>query len=459
MIAPDKAAEDKTQMLFSTFFNKKASAVRPTSLNWKNLVKCLSHRSVRKEKDGRMFAPAIFEGKRSNATFIAASGLCLDFDHGQPDVAKVLEMFPDTVAAYYSTHSHTPEAPHFRVVLPLSRPVDAEEHFQLVRGIKSMLPLELMECLDASCFDRARAHYLPSCPPDQKHHAFTGHRDGDPLDVERFMRMGAAVGTGEATAQIKQVPALLRIYEYIDHSTGEVVNLTHWAARNPAFDIVAAVGDQYRRGNIKDGKQHIRCPFEDQHTDQDVDTATFVANASPEYPGWVAHCCHAHCVDRDRLEYLLAMLEGGWIGVGQLRTAQTEPQPTPETKRPPYVNYRAQEFVAELVRQPLDPEEFRIHLHLMHAACAVHDGTLPDDSWIIARILGIPEGQWLERFRPLFIRSGWLIAEGGRIFNPTTKREYRAAQDALMRKIAGGIAGGLIAQANRRDREAPGKDT
>ena len=71
MIAPDKAAEDKTQMLFSTFFNKKASAVRPTSLNWKNLVKCLSHRSVRKEKDGRMFAPAIFEGKRSNATFIA----------------------------------------------------------------------------------------------------------------------------------------------------------------------------------------------------------------------------------------------------------------------------------------------------------------------------------------------------------------------------------------------------
>jgi hypothetical protein len=56
-----------------------------------------------------------------------------------------------------------------------------------------------------------------------------------------------------------------------------------------------------------------------------------------------------------------------------------------------------------------------------------------DDDWIIHRILGIADSRWLE-VKPIFIRSGWLVVEGGRLFNPLTRRKYLAAQSALSEK-------------------------
>ena len=43
-------------------------------------------------------------------------------------------------------------------------------------------------------------------------------------------------------------------------------------------------------------------------TDQDDDTATFAANASPpEFAAFDVHCCHAHCAGRDRLVFKRAV--------------------------------------------------------------------------------------------------------------------------------------------------------
>lgn len=472
----------------STFVSKGVSKAYQRDMSFEEIVKLLTVRDVRAKKDGKLFAPATFSGSRSDKNFVKASGVCFDFDAGQPTIERVLKMIPGTLAVWYSTHSHgwtskvkkvdgvpvpadttyTPNNPRFRVVVPLSRSVNAEEHALLVMGIKSIIPSELMECLDLTCFEKARSHYLPSCLPGHESHAFSGHQDGEPLDVEHFIGLGAAVSP-VVVAEFKPVLATAQVgvqhlepanlgYEYADPKTGEVVNLADWAAQNPGFDIMGAVHPKYRRGGIKDGKQKVVCPFADQHTDQADDFATFAANASPpEYPSWTVHCCHAHCADRDRLEFLYAMLELGWITVDQLGAEGPEPV---ELKRPSYMNYRAQEIVAELVRQPLDPEEFRVHLHLMHAACAVHDGTLPDDSWTISRILGIPETQWLERFRPTLTRSGWQIAEGGRLYNSITRREYLASQSALMKQTAGGTDGGKKSQENRRKlRDAFNKGT
>jgi hypothetical protein len=62
---------------------------------------------VRPLKDGKLFSPVAFNGNRGNNNFISASGICLDFDHGQPTIEGVLALFPNTLAAYYSTHSHS----------------------------------------------------------------------------------------------------------------------------------------------------------------------------------------------------------------------------------------------------------------------------------------------------------------------------------------------------------------
>jgi len=456
---------DTFKMQFSTFPHLRDSTATPLVLSKTEFIDLMAARHIRPGKDGKLFAPAVFKGSRSNDNFISADGICLDFDHGQPTIDKVLELFLGTQAAYYSTHSHTSEKPRFRVVIPLERSVNAEEHGWLVKGIKSIISSELMECLDTGCFDRARAHYLPSCPEENEKCAFTGHQDGDPLNVKYFIRLGkkaasATLTGGKITSMfstdaIQSAPgsAALRIYDYTISTNGEIINLADWAAQNPAFDLINAIDKQYWRGSAKDGKQHIVCPFEDQHTEQGDDKATFVANASPpQYTSFVVHCCHTHCVGRDRLEFIQAMLKKGWLSADLLNAPAVQPQ-VKEMKRPPYINYRAQEIAAQLVKQPLHAEEFQYHLHLMHVACTAYDGTLPDDAWIISRILGIDEDQWL-KVKPTLVRSGWLVVEGNRIFNPITKREYHISQKELAQKIAGGKTGGLITQQRKREREA-----
>jgi hypothetical protein len=331
------------------------------------------------------------------------------------------------------------------VVIPFTRPVDADENAQLVEGFKSIIPSRLVGCLDATCFEVTRAFYLPSCPPECEPHAFAGNQDGAPLDVDHFLKLWAAVASAKATMKKEPAATPTRTFEFADRSTGEVHDLTSWAVQNPTFDLVGALDPQYYRGSLKDGKQHFTCPFEDQHTDQAPDTATFVANASlPQFAAWDIHCCHAHCVDRDRLEFLQVMLEKGWIAVGHLHTADPESTAPPvvELRRPSFVNYCFQEVATELNQKPLQHDEFRIFLHLMHIALVAHDGALLDDEWAIHRGLGISAAEW-GTFRTTLIRSGWLVECEGRLVNQITKREYDKSQSALMGKIAGGRKGGL----------------
>jgi hypothetical protein len=430
---------------FTGFRNRYSSEALPFSVTSAQFVDRFTKHDCRESKDGKMFSPALFNGSRSNNNFISASGICFDLDHWQPAVEDVLRLFPDTLSAYYSTHSNTQYAPKFRIVLPLSRTVDAVEHAKLVAGIKSIIPPELMECLDTSCFDRARAHYLPSCPPEQQAHAFSGFRNGKLLDADYFIRRGESILSAPADVlpEIQPEPAQ-SAFEYVDPVSGEVTDLVVWAASNPAFDVVSAIDRQYLRGKPVDGKQHISCPFEDQHTDTSSDLATFAVNASGQHESWMIHCMHSHCVDLDRLEFLLKMLQSGWIPADKL----TQDAPELALKHPPYMNYPAREVVEGLQLNPLQPDEFRILLHLMHTSWAAQDGTLPDDDWTLHRSLGISEAEWTE-YRNILTRSGWLNVDGSRLFSPLAKREYFKAQAALMAKSAGGRSGGKVTQSKR----------
>ncbi|NJD36710.1 MAG: AAA family ATPase [Geobacter sp.] len=143
---------------------------------------------VRSSKDGPLFAPALFSGSRGNKNFTSASGLCLDFDHGDVDPAEITAAFPNVMMAVYSTHRHTATAPRFRVVMPLCRVVQAGEQDLAGKGLLHSLPERLQSFADVSAVERARAHYLPSCPPGQDPVMLI--QDGDPLDVDQLMQIG-----------------------------------------------------------------------------------------------------------------------------------------------------------------------------------------------------------------------------------------------------------------------------
>lgn len=72
------------------------------------------------------------------------------------------------------------------------------------------------------------------------------------------------------------------------------------------------------RGDV-DGKLHIECPFEAEHT-SNADGGTFVRNAGDRQkapkdltPGFVIYCSHNACDGRDRLEFIEEMLETGLL--------------------------------------------------------------------------------------------------------------------------------------------------
>ena len=453
---------DEYEIAISTFTNKFASIAKTIRLTVLLFLALFGKHEVRQQKEGKMFAPAVFNGSRSNDNFISASALCMDFDHGQPRVEQVLDLFPATLVVFYSTFSHcfrsteknrdglkvpadltyTRENPRFRVVIPFSRPIDAREHALLVAGVRSLIPDDLMDCLDTTCFEKSRSHYLPSCPPELASYAFSGVQDGELLNVERFIAHGSELEMSVLNKPAKKKPSKTESAVPLSNAADstDISELATWAARNPDFDFVSALDIRYRRGEIRNGKQHIMCPFESDHTDQSPDFATFIANASPpEHNSWDIHCCHAHCVERDRLEFIAEMLKLNWISL------DISAMPL---RRPPKIYYPTNDILAAPDWCALVADERRIALDLMTIAWS-SDGTIIDDDWQISRRLGLNENEWLG-YRNTLTRTGWLMQADGKLINSIVQREFEKAQVAYMTAISRASTGGKSTQLKAR---------
>ena len=80
------------------------------------------------------------------------------------------------------------------------------------------------------------------------------------------------------------------------------------------------------------------------------------------------------------------------------------------------------------------------------------DGSLPDDDWLLARGLGMPETDW-RSYRDTLIKTSWLIVQDGRLTNSIVMREFLNAQKALMDAIERGHKGGKEESISRRPQE------
>jgi hypothetical protein len=251
------------------------------------------------------------------------------------------------------------------------------------------------------------------------------------------------VKTGQAAAKLSPP------YSYISPKTGEMIDLMIWAAQNPGFDIVKNLNAKYALGQVIDGKQHITCLFADEHTDTAPDLSTFIVNAAPpDHTSFNIHCMHSHCTERDRLEFLQAMFEKGWLSESILIP------PPLELKKPIWVTLQVKEIAAAPEWLILSPDERRIAWDLQFYAWQTDDGTIEDNDWRIAKFLGLTDDQWLE-YRKILQKAGWLKKENGRLTNDIVKREFDHAQMAYSKSCAGGRNGGLKTQANRRKQSPP----
>lgn len=118
-------------------------------------------------------------GKRSPANVSYRQLLTLDIDFATPDFWEAFAFVYDCEAVLHGTLSNSPEAPRFRLILPLSRECSADEYTALARKVAGNIGIEYF---DNTTFEVNRLMYWPSVCADVE--PYLMHQTGDWLDVD-----------------------------------------------------------------------------------------------------------------------------------------------------------------------------------------------------------------------------------------------------------------------------------
>lgn len=131
---------------------------------------------------GGFVGGSLREGKRRNGYVLGRSMLTLDMDYAAPGVWEQLEALYDWTCCIYSTHKHTPEAPRFRLVIPLNREVSEDEYPALGRIVASDIGID---AFDDTTYEPSRLMYWPSTPADGEF--VFQEKDGELLDPDQYL--------------------------------------------------------------------------------------------------------------------------------------------------------------------------------------------------------------------------------------------------------------------------------
>lgn len=180
---------------------------RNTDTTWESLVSKLGavyrtretvreYRAMSKEEQGKVkdiggfVGGRVDGGHRKNENVVDRCLVTLDADNAYPDMWDDLELTWDGELVCYSTHSHAPDKPRLRFVIPLSRTVTPEEYPAVARKLAQKIGIETM---DPSTYEPARLMYFPSCPSDGEF--FFRHAEGEWINPDDVL---AEYGLGDA---------------------------------------------------------------------------------------------------------------------------------------------------------------------------------------------------------------------------------------------------------------------
>src|SRR4030095_1406839 len=170
----------------SLFKNKFDKTPKRVERSWGEICERIAKPQIRAEKDGPLFAPALFDPparKKENVKCI--SELVLDYDHGADfDIdLEVWRMFGLSFAAYttHSSYRETESNPdaeeRFRVIIPLLEPIPAGEFPKLWRWAAEVAQGRI----DEQAKDASRMFYTPAVPEEGARYRYEIH-EGELLD-------------------------------------------------------------------------------------------------------------------------------------------------------------------------------------------------------------------------------------------------------------------------------------
>lgn len=91
-----------------------------------------AEREAAKDKGG-FVGGQLKGGRRKRENVVSRSMLTMDVDKGEKGFIESYEMLASYTSVLYTTHGHTPEAPRFRIIIPLTRDVTPDEYQAIAR--------------------------------------------------------------------------------------------------------------------------------------------------------------------------------------------------------------------------------------------------------------------------------------------------------------------------------------
>ncbi|OIJ17085.1 virulence protein E [Anaerobacillus alkalilacustris] len=138
-----------------------------------------------KVKDGPAYVGGLVRGgRRKKENVDTRSLITLDADHPHDlDFLFAVELvLGGSAYVIYSTHSHRPDKPKYRLIVPTSRTMNPDEYAAVSRKLAEQIG---MEYFDKTTFHVHRLMYLPSCSKDAEH-VFI-ENEGDLVSVEELL--------------------------------------------------------------------------------------------------------------------------------------------------------------------------------------------------------------------------------------------------------------------------------
>lgn len=162
-------------IVFSSVRNCRDTAPRQHQATWARFAEWLGHPAIRAQKDGLALIFATFkEPKRADCNVAACSAVAFDVEQGHqpgdpppPAPEQMHDRLRGMRVAHvlYTTFSHLPEAPRYRLVLPVSEPFSPGYLAEILALVAKRLGIAGI--IDKSCTNPSRLLFAPSTHPDR----------------------------------------------------------------------------------------------------------------------------------------------------------------------------------------------------------------------------------------------------------------------------------------------------
>lgn len=171
-------------ILWSQLVEKLSNTTRTpeTAIEYRKMAK--TDRDNLKDVGG-FVGGSLKNGRRKAENVANRSLLTLDMDNVNTtasDIWDSITMLDDYAIVMYSTHSHTPDNPRLRLVIPLSRPVLGDEYQAVARMLANDIGIDQF---DDTTYEPHRLMYWPSTPYDGEY--IYEFQDGPFLDPDQVL--------------------------------------------------------------------------------------------------------------------------------------------------------------------------------------------------------------------------------------------------------------------------------